>query len=154
MKITIVAAGKIREKWISAGIEEYTKRLKRYCTVDIVEVADSPDTLSTELALSKEAEKILLKIKPGAFVVLLDPMGVTLDSIAFSGSFASWMERGGAEITFVIGSSRGVGREIKNRADLSLSISAMTFTHQMARLLLLEQCYRGFRIRNGEPYHK
>jgi len=154
MKITVIAPGKIKENWLREGIEEYKKRLRRYCEVDIIEVSDSPDSLPEETVKKQEGERILQKIKDKDRVVLLDLGGVKLDSVSFSHSLSENFLEGGAEIIFVIGGSLGVSAEVKKRANQMLCLSTMTFTHQMARLLLLEQCYRAFRIERGEPYHK
>ena len=154
MKITVIAPGKIKENWLREGIEEYKKRLRRYCEVDIIEVSDSPDSLPEETVKKQEGERILQKIKDKDRVVLLDLGGVKLESVSFSRSLSENFLEGGAEIIFVIGGSLGVSAEVKKRANQMLCLSTMTFTHQMARLLLLEQCYRAFRIERGEPYHK
>lgn len=154
MKMTVLAAGRIKEKWLMCGIEEYRKRLSRYCEVKIIEIQDLPDSLPLETVLDQEGKRLLEKIRERSFVILLDLDGKKYDSVAFSKMMEKSFEEGGAEIFFVVGGSCGVSSELRKRANLRVSLSEMTFTHQMTRLLLLEQCYRGFRIIRGEPYHK
>ena len=154
MRIYIRAVGKIRESWIRDGIKEFRKRLSRYCTVEIEEVEDSPDNLSADRAIAEESWRILSRIKPSEYVVLLDLSGNKMDSPAFSAKLSDWMERGGASVTFVIGGSNGVSAEMSARANARFCLSDLTFTHAMARLILLEQLYRAYRIISGEPYHK
>ncbi|HEY5466130.1 MAG TPA: 23S rRNA (pseudouridine(1915)-N(3))-methyltransferase RlmH [Clostridia bacterium] len=154
MRILIRAVGKIRETWIKDGIAEFRKRLSRYSTVEIDEVEDSPDSLTIERVLFDEGGRLLAHIKPTEYVVLLDLAGSKLDSTGFASKLSEWMEHGGASVTFVIGGSNGVSSEVSIRANARFCLSDLTFTHAMARLILLEQLYRGFRILSGEPYHK
>jgi len=154
MKLTVAAVGRIREPWIRAGIEEYAKRLSRFCEVSVVEVDDAPESLTLDKAMAAEAKRLLAKIRPDALVVALDPAGTALDSVAFSRKLTGWMERGGAETVFLVGGSNGLAPEALARAAERVSLSPMTYPHAVARLLLLEQCYRGFKIAAGERYHK
>jgi 23S rRNA (pseudouridine1915-N3)-methyltransferase len=154
MRILIRTVGKIREPWLKDGITEYRKRLTRYCELEIVEVDDSPDTLSALKALSEEGARLLSHIKPTEYVVLLDLVGGKDHSPGFAARLSGWLERGGASVTFVIGGSNGVSPEVIGRANALFCLSDLTFTHAMARLILLEQLYRAFRIISGEPYHK
>lgn len=154
MKIHIVAPGKVKEKWMMEGIAEYRKRLSRYCEVEITEVADASDQLPRETALAKEGEKILAQIKETAYVWVMDLAGKMTGSEEFSRELMKAFEKGGAEVICVIGGSNGLSPEVIARADQRICLSSMTFTHQMTRLILLEQCYRAFRIERGEPYHK
>ena len=154
MKIHIIAAGKVKEKWLTDAIHEYKKRLSRYCEVEITEVSDASDQLPIEVALSKEGEKLLGRIKDGAFVWVMDLAGQMYGSEDFAKELVKAFEKGGAEIICVIGGSNGLSPEVLARADQRICLSPMTFTHQMTRLILLEQCYRAFRIDRGEPYHK
>jgi 23S rRNA (pseudouridine1915-N3)-methyltransferase len=154
MRIQIIAAGKVREPWLVDGIAEYSKRLSKYCTVEIIEVQDSPDTLPTDVALTREGEKILAQIRENALVVALDLHGKMYDSVAFSEELVRLLEAGGSSITFVIGGSNGLSPALLARSDKRICLSPMTFTHQMTRLILLEQCYRAFKIVRGERYHK
>lgn len=154
MKIKIVSPGRIKEKWLSAGIEEYRRRLGRYCDVEIITVPDMPDSWPDEKALAAEAEKILARIDGSERVIALDLHGQEYDSISFAGLLQEEFIKGGSKIVFVIGGSNGLDRQILARSNMRVSFSKLTFTHQFARLILLEQCYRAFRINNGEPYHK
>ena len=159
MRITIVCVGKIKEKFYRDAIDEYAKRLSKYCKFEIVEVADekTPDKASVveeEQIKEKEAQRILAKIKPDAFVCTLEIAGKELSSV----ELADWMEKcaltGKSQIVFVIGGSLGLHSSVLNRSDFALSFSRMTFPHQLMRVILSEQVYRAFRIINNEPYHK
>lgn len=152
--IKIICPGKVREKWMQLGIEEYIRRLSRYAKVNITQVDDAPDSWPLEKALQEEASRIMAKIKPGDYVIALDLNGIQPDSVQFSGFIQDWLQTGGSEIIFVIGGSNGLARELLDRAQQKLCLSRMTFTHQMTRLVLLEQCYRAFKISRNEPYHK
>ena len=159
MKITIVAVGKIKEKFYRDAIEEYAKRLSKYCKFEIVEVADekTPDKCSEveeQLILSKEADKILKYIKQDMFVYALAIKGKKLDSVEFANQINQLGLSGKSSIAFVIGGSLGLHASVLNRADRQLSFSDMTFPHQLMRVILAEQIYRGFRIIANEPYHK
>ena len=159
MKITLITVGKIKEKYFTDAISEYRKRLSRYCKMDIVEVPDekTPDgaseTLETQIK-DKEGEKILAKIPDGAYVVALAIEGKMLDSEELADKMEKWNVSGISHVVFVIGGSLGLSAKVLNRADFKLSFSKMTFPHQLMRVILLEQIYRSFRIRNNEPYHK
>lgn len=154
MKIRIIAPGKIKEKWLVGGIDEYRKRLSKYCTTEIIEVADSPDSLPVDAALAKEGDLILSKIKDGEIVWVMDLHGKLFSSEEISKILTDDMERGGASITVVIGGSNGLDPRIVKRADRRICFGNITLTHQMTRLILLEQIYRGFKIFGGEKYHK
>ena len=159
MKITLITVGKIKEKYFTDAISEYSKRLSRYCKMDIIEVPDekTPDgaseTLETQIK-DKEGEKILAKIPDGAYVVALAIEGKMLDSEELADKMEKWNVSGISHVVFVIGGSLGLSSKVLNRADFKLSFSKMTFPHQLMRVILLEQIYRSFRIRNNEPYHK
>ncbi len=158
MKITIICVGKIKEKFYRQAIEEYAKRLSRYISLEIVEVADekAPQTLSPaeeEIVKNKEGERILSKLKDG-YNVALAIEGKTFASEGFADLIAKKSIEGISHINFIIGGSLGLSPEVMKRADLSLSFSEMTFPHQLMRVILLEQIYRSFRIINNEPYHK
>ncbi|MCD8248950.1 MAG: 23S rRNA (pseudouridine(1915)-N(3))-methyltransferase RlmH [Lachnospiraceae bacterium] len=159
MKITIVAVGKIKEKYLTDAMTEYAKRLGRYCSLNIVEVTDekTPDGAS-EMAEDKirmrEGERILQKLPDGAFVIALALDGCAPDSLEFARQMERWNVNGISHMVFVIGGSLGLSREVLARADYRLSFSRLTFPHQLMRVILLEQIYRSFRIRNHEPYHK
>ena len=158
MKITIICVGKIKEKFYGQAIEEYAKRLSRYISLEIVEVADekAPQTLSPaeeEIVKNKEGERILSKLKDG-YNVALAIEGKSFASEGFADLIAKKSIEGVSHINFIIGGSLGLSPEVMKRADLSLSFSEMTFPHQLMRVILLEQIYRAFRIINNEPYHK
>ena len=159
MNIKVVCVGKIREKYIQEGIKEFSKRLSRYCNLDIIEISDgkAPENLSTkemEIVKSKEGEKILSKIPQNTHVISLVIEGKQLTSEGLAENIENLMVSGTNDICFVIGGSLGLSQEVINRSDYKLSFSKMTFPHQLMRLILLEQVYRGFRIMKGEPYHK
>lgn len=159
MNIRIVAVGKIKEKYIQEGIKEFTKRLSRYCSLDIIEIDDekAPENLSEkeiEIVKTKEGERILGKIPQNSFVIALAIEGKQLSSEELSEKMADLMINGINDITFVIGGSLGLSIDVMNRSNFKLSFSKMTFPHQLMRLILLEQIYRGWRIMKGEPYHK
>lgn len=159
MKITLVTVGKIKEKFYGDAISEYSKRLSRYCKLEIIQVADekTPDHASegTERQIKeKEGERILANIKEGAYVIALAIEGVMFNSVELSEKIRFLGVGGTSQIVFVIGGSLGLSDAVMSRADFRLSFSKMTFPHQLMRVILLEQIYRGFRIMNGEPYHK
>ncbi|QEK13481.1 23S rRNA (pseudouridine(1915)-N(3))-methyltransferase RlmH [Crassaminicella thermophila] len=159
MNITIIGVGKIKEKYLVSAINEYKKRLSRYCKLNIVEVSDekAPENLSDkEMDNIKkvEGEKIFKHIKEGMYVIALDIKGKMLSSEAFADKLQRLGVQGNSNIAFIIGGSLGLSKEILKRADFKLSFSPMTFPHQLMRVILLEQTYRGFRIMKGEPYHK
>jgi 23S rRNA (pseudouridine1915-N3)-methyltransferase len=154
MRLTVVSPGKVRESWLQAGIDEYVKRLGRYCQVSLVIVDDVPDNWPTSKALEEEGRRLLAKIRPQAFLVALDLSGQQIDSLELARQLPAWLSEGGSEVVFVIGGSNGLAPTVLERAQFRLCLSKMTFTHQMTRLILLEQCYRAFRIASGEPYHK
>lgn len=159
MKITIIAVGKIKEKFYRDAIDEYVKRLSKYCKLEIKEVADekTPDHASEMVCrqiLSKEGERIKHLIPKDSYVVVLAIEGKKYDSIAFSNMINEAGIRGISNITFIIGGSLGIMDEIKEAAQVRVSFSDMTFPHQLMRVILLEQIYRGYKIITKEPYHK
>ncbi len=159
MKITIITVGKIKEKYLRDAIAEYSKRLSRYCKLEIIEVADekTPDQASETLEeqiRSKEGERILKYIRDDMYVITLEIGGKMLSSEEFAKKIETLGVQGQSSIAFVIGGSIGLGKEVLKRSDYALSFSKMTFPHQLMRVILLEQVYRGYRIMNGEPYHK
>lgn len=158
-KIMIIVVGKLKEKYLKDGILEYAKRLSRFCELQIVEVDDEQAAESLSIAQEeqvrkKEAEKILRKYKDGSFLIILDVKGERLDSEGFAAKLQSFFVSGVSHITFVIGGSLGLDSSLVKQAGLRLSLSDMTFPHQLTRLILLEQVYRAFKIINGETYHK
>ena len=159
MRINIVCVGKIKEKYLKLGIDEFKKRLSKYCKLEIIELDDekAPENLSDkemEMIKDKEGKKILSKIKDNSYVIALAIDGKNLSSEELADTINKLGIRGVSNITFVIGGSLGLSDEVLSRADYKLSFSKMTFPHQLMRLILLEQVYRSYRINNGEPYHK
>lgn len=159
MKITILSVGKIKEKYFTMAIEEYKKRLGRYCKLEIIEAADekTPDDASgrqEQQIKEKEAERLKKYIREDAYVCALAMEGTQMDSIEFSQKIEKLGIDGVSHIIFMIGGSLGLDAELLRRADMRLSFSKMTFPHQLMRVVLLEQIYRAYRIMNGEPYHK
>lgn len=159
MKITIITVGKIKEKYLRDAIAEYSKRLSKHCKLEILEVADekTPDQASAiveDQIRSKEGERILKLLKDDAYVITLEIGGKMLDSVEFSKKIEQLGIQGKSHIIFVIGGSIGLGEEVLRRSDFAISFSKMTFPHQLMRVILLEQIYRGYRIMNHEPYHK
>ncbi len=159
MKITVIAAGKIKEKFYRDAVAEYEKRLGRYCKLDIIQVEDerTPDKAGAaleEMTRRKEAERILKHIREDAYVITLEIQGKEYGSEGFAARLEKLAAQGVSHIQFIIGGSLGLHEEISKKADLAVSFSKMTFPHQLMRVILLEQIYRGYRIINGEPYHK
>ncbi|HLN61862.1 MAG TPA: 23S rRNA (pseudouridine(1915)-N(3))-methyltransferase RlmH [Symbiobacteriaceae bacterium] len=159
MRIRIILVGKIKEKYLLAGIEEYLKRLGPLAKVEITYLADepTPDGASPAQEMQvkmKEGERILAQLDPGQFVIAMDLRGETVSSEELAAFLAERALRGQPNLTFVIGGSLGLAPQVLQRADYKLSLGRMTFLHQMVPLILLEQIYRGFKINRGEPYHK
>lgn len=159
MKITLITVGKIKEKFYVDAIAEYSKRLSRYCKLDIIQVADekTPDNAGELLERQikdKEGERILAQIRDGSYVVALAIEGEMLSSEKLAEKIERLGVGGQSQIVFVIGGSLGLSAAVLNRADYKLSFSRMTFPHQLMRVILLEQIYRSYRIIHGEPYHK
>ena len=159
MNIRIIAIGKIKEDYLKNGINEYLKRLSKYAKVEIVEVNDSslpdnPNSSEIEKAINQEGERVLKLLKPSDYVINLDMNKKEFESLEFSKYLEKKFSDSGSNLTFVIGGSYGLSNELKRRANDSISLSKMTFLHQMTRLILLEQIYRAFKILNNETYHK
>ena len=159
MKITILCVGKVKEKFYRDAIDEFTKRLSRYCKLEIVEVADEKtNEYASEneirLVKEKEGERIIKNIKDDAYVITLCIDGKQLNSEELSERIERLGIQGTSHICFIIGGSLGLSDEVIKRADFKLSFSKMTFPHQLMRVILLEQIYRAYRIMNNEPYHK
>lgn len=159
MKITICCVGKIKEKFYSQAIEEYSKRLSKYCKLEIKEAADekTPDSASdtvNRMIKEKEGDRLLSFIKDDSYVIALAIDGKMLDSVELSEKIDNLMLSGKSDIVFVIGGSLGLDKRVLDRADYKLSFSKMTFPHQLMRVILLEQIYRAYRIMKNEPYHK
>ena len=156
MKIKIIALGKIKEKFLKDGIDEFLKRLTPYASVDIIELSpiEIRDENLIQKALEQEGERILANIKNDSFVITMEILGKQLSSEDFAQKINEISMSGISELVFVIGSSCGLSQIVSNRANFKLSFSKMTFLHQFARLLLVEQIYRAFKILKGETYHK
>lgn len=158
MKITVACVGKIKEKYFTDAINEYSKRLSRYVTLEICQVADekAPENMSEAQVIQvRETEgERLLKATKDSFVVALAIDGKKMTSEGFADFISDNMVKGVSHITFVIGGSLGLSDKVLKRADFKLSFSDMTFPHQLMRVVLLEQIYRGYRIMKNEPYHK
>lgn len=159
MNISIITVGKLKEKYLKQGIDEYLKRLSAYAKIDIIEVPDekAPEELSeTEMLIvkQKEGERILAKINPDAYVIALAIEGKLKSSEELADTLDKLATYGKSKVAFVIGGSLGLSEDVLKRADEKLSFSMMTFPHQLMRLILVEQVYRAFRINRGEPYHK
>jgi 23S rRNA (pseudouridine1915-N3)-methyltransferase len=159
MQVHIIAVGKIKEKYLQLAISEYEKRLRPYVKLQIMEISDEkrPSNASPAIesaAKVKEGERILTMIPEGSYIIALDVQGQTWSSEELADSFGQWELAGQNHLAFVIGGDLGLSPALLSRSDMRLSLSKMTFTHPMARLLLLEQVYRAFRILRGEPYHK
>lgn len=159
MNISLISVGKIKEKYLKAAIEEYSKRLSRYCKLNIVEIPDekTPDNASEKEELiikEKEGEGILRHLKDNMYIVALDLKGTMLSSEELSNFMQQLEVKGDSNVAFVIGGSLGLSKSVLSRANYKLCFSKMTFPHQLMRVILLEQVYRGYRIMKGEPYHK
>ena len=159
MKVTLLTVGKIKEKFYVDAIKEYSKRLSRYCKLNIIEVADEKTTENlTEAEINivkeKEAARLSKHISEGAFVITLEILGKQLDSVELSKKINQLGIEGKSHIIFIIGGSLGLHESISKRADFKLSFSKMIFPHQLMRVILLEQIYRSYRIINNQPYHK
>ncbi len=156
MNIKIIALGKIKEKFLKEGVDEFLKRLTPYSSVEILELSpiEIKDENLVEKILDEEGEKILSLIKPSSFVVTMEIGGKMFSSEEFSAKIEELINEGVSELIFVIGSSCGLSKKVSARADLKMSMSKMTFLHQFARLILVEQIYRAFKIMKNEKYHK
>ena len=159
MRITFITVGKLKEKYIKAAVDEYSKRLSKYAKFNIIEVADEPtrekiSKAEEQIILREEGERILKCIKESGYIIATAISGVQLDSVEFAGKITKLSVDGYSHIYFIIGGSLGLSPEVTKKSDFLLSFSSMTFPHQLMRVILAEQVYRAFRINNGEPYHK
>ena len=156
IKIKIIALGKIKEKFIKDGIDEFLKRLTPYTSLEIIELnpVEIKDENLTQKALDEEGVNILSQIKDNSYVITLEIQGKQLTSEEFAEKINEITISGVSELVFVIGSSCGISQKVSQRADFKLSMSKMTFLHQFARLIIVEQIYRAFKILKGEKYHK
>ncbi|MGI8387409.1 23S rRNA (pseudouridine(1915)-N(3))-methyltransferase RlmH [Robertmurraya sp. P23] len=159
MNISLLTIGKLKEKYLKQGIDEYLKRLTAYAKVEVIELPDekAPEQLSEiemEQVKNKEGERLLAKISPDTYVIALAIEGKQRSSEELADMIDKLATYGKSKIAFVIGGSLGLSKDVLNRADEKLSFSKMTFPHQLMRLILLEQVYRAYRINRNEPYHK
>ncbi|GBD65987.1 23S rRNA (pseudouridine(1915)-N(3))-methyltransferase RlmH [Tetragenococcus halophilus] len=159
MNIKIISVGKLKEKYLVQGIQEYTKRLQAYTKIELIEVADekAPENLSEaemKKVKDKEGERILAKVRDTEFLFTLAIDGKNPTSEAFAKQIDQLTIGGRSHLTFVIGGSLGLSEEVLKRSNAQLSFGKMTYPHQLMRLILVEQIYRAFRINRGEPYHK
>ena len=158
MKLTIVCAGKIKEKYLSAGIAEFMKRLRPFAQVEIREIheekmPDAPSAAEKEQVLQREGEKLLKLVPSGSYLFVLDVYGTEMASEQLAAKIDQLGIQGRSSITFLIGGAFGLSKEVRAAVDERLSFSQLTFTHQMVRLLLVEQIYRAFKINRHEKYH-
>ncbi|AVO00890.1 23S rRNA (pseudouridine(1915)-N(3))-methyltransferase RlmH [Staphylococcus simulans] len=159
MKITVLAVGKLKEKYWKQAIAEYQKRLGAYTKIEIIEVPDekAPENMSDkeiEQVKQKEGQRLLAKVKPQSTVITLEIKGNMLTSEGLAKNLQQRMVQGQSDFTFIIGGSNGLHQDVLDRSNYALSFSKMTFPHQMMRVILLEQVYRAFKIMRGETYHK
>lgn len=159
MKVSIVCVGKIKENFYRQAVDEYAKRLSKYCKFEVIEVADekTPDKASDALEnqiKEKEADRLLEKIRDDSYVFTLEIKGKRFTSEGFAECIQKTTVSGKSHLVFVIGGSLGLHEKVLKRSDQAISFSDMTFPHQLMRVILSEQIYRAYRIINGEPYHK
>ena len=158
MKIKILCVGKIKEKFFNEALLEYKKRLSGYCKIEIIEVSDEKikyeNDSNKEIAMKKEGERLLAKIKDNDYLITLEIKGEKMSSENLANKINKLSIEGVSNIVFLIGGSYGINKEVRNRSNFSLSFSEMTFPHQLMRVVLLEQIYRTFKINKYEPYHK
>jgi 23S rRNA (pseudouridine1915-N3)-methyltransferase len=160
MNITLIAVGKMKEAYLLDGLEDYVDRIKHYCNLDMIEVDPArskhkKNDSQIEKIKEEEGNRILDKVPDGKnYIIALDRQGKPVTSEGLAKSIKNLQVRGESNITFLIGGSHGLSEEVLNKSDYKMSLSYMTFTHQMSRLILLEQLYRAFKILNNEPYHK
>lgn len=160
MNITLIAVGKMKEAYLLDGLEDYVDRIKHYCNLDMIEVDPArskhkKNDSQIEKIKEEEGKRILDKVPDGKnYIIALDRQGKPVTSEGLAKSIKNLQVRGESNITFLIGGSHGLSEEALNKSDYKMSLSYMTFTHQMSRLILLEQLYRAFKILNNEPYHK
>lgn len=159
MKVSLICVGKLKERFLTMGIDEYKKRLRRYCTLNIIELPDekTPDNASLAMEESikkKEGDRILRALRDDSYCIALVILGNMLSSQELAKHMEKLFVTGKSHISFVIGGSLGLSDDVLRRADYHLSFSKMTFPHQLMRLILMEQIYRVYRIIKNEPYHK
>lgn len=154
MKITILAVGSIKEKYLKDGINEYLKRISKYAKIEVIEIPDKSINDDINKVKKEEGEAIIKKIPNDSYVITCDLAGKMLDSLEFAKKIDEIYSFSSSNICFIIGGSLGLDNNVLLKANYSLCFSKFTFTHQFARLIILEQIYRAFKINNNETYHK
>ena len=154
IEINVISVGNVKEKYLQELIADYKKRISKYAKIELIELKDESNKINENVVKETEGERILSSIKEGFYVILLDLKGQMLDSISLSKKLDEISTYHSSKIAFIIGGSFGVSEDVKKRANYLLSFSKMTFPHQLAMGLLLEQIYRSFKILNNETYHK
>lgn len=159
MKIQVICIGKLKEKYWTDAVNEYSKRLSRFCDLEITELKETklPDKASEaqeQAVIEEEGKTILKHVKDGSYVISLEILGKNLTSVELAEKMEELPLMGKSHVTFIIGGSLGLSKDVSKRADFKLSFSKMTFPHQMMRVILLEQVYRAFKINKNEAYHK
>lgn len=159
VKVTLIAVGKIKEKFYTEAVAEYAKRLSAYCTFEVIEVKDektpdNPSATEKQMVLDREAERIIAKIPKGAKVITLCVEGKQMTSEEFAAMLSKTAADGTSKVAFIIGGSMGLSEEVKKLSSLRLSFSEMTFPHMLMRVIFTEQLYRAFTITEGKTYHK
>ncbi len=154
IEINVISVGNVKEKYLQELIADYKKRISKYAKIELIELKDESNKINENVVKETEGERILLSIKEGFYVILLDLRGQMLDSISLSKKLDEISTYHSSKIAFIIGGSFGVSEDVKKRANYMLSFSKMTFPHQLAKGMLLEQIYRSFKILNNETYHK
>lgn len=154
MKITLICVGSIKENYLKDAVNEYKKRLTKYCELNIIELEDKAIGKDLEKVKKQEGEEIIKKIPNNSYVIACDEHGLMLNSVDFANKIDEIYSYKTNNITFIIGGSLGISKEVLEKCDYKLSFSKMTFLHQFARVFLLEQIYRSFKILHNETYHK
>ncbi|MDK2835812.1 MAG: rRNA (pseudouridine1915-N3)-methyltransferase [Thermosediminibacterales bacterium] len=154
MNITVIAVGKLNKSYLKNGVADFAKRLRKYCSLNIIEVKEENNKEKDEIIKQKEAERIFKHINPQSLTIALDSCGDSMTSEDFAAFINKQAVFGTSHITFIIGGSVGLSKDIIKSCQKVISFSKMTFPHQLFRLILLEQIYRAFKIIKGEPYHK
>jgi 23S rRNA (pseudouridine1915-N3)-methyltransferase len=159
MKFTVISVGKIKGSYLKEGIEQYFTRLRPYAGIEMMEGLEektppNPSPAQINTVLVREGSRVMALVREEDYLVALDSRGKAPDSVGLAGMVQDWMNQGCSNIVFAVGGSHGLAAEVLQRADLKLSLSNLTFLHQMTVLILLEQLYRSFKIIRGEPYHK
>ncbi len=152
MKIRVLWVGKTQEEWVRRGVDEYAGRLRRYVPLELAEVREEKGAAAAAMR-AREGDRLTRLVAKNARLILLDERGEEMTSPAFAGFIGRYRDEGTAELAFAIGGAYGFGENVRARSDRTIALSRLTFTHQMVRIFLLEQIYRGFTILNGEPYH-